>query len=143
MQSVLDKLNDAHEEIQKIEKEARERLADVLVRENRVILREKKVAEDEATMGDREAAVSKIESVVALKKEAEELMAKAQALMESATGAQKELDKNTKISTDTINDLRSIARKEQDNVDKRRRELDDEVSKRVEQCLINMGIRKG
>ncbi len=142
MQDVLLKLNEAHEEIQKVDTQARERLADVLSRETRLFKREKDADEKDAILTDREVVCSKIENIIAYKEEALKLMSDASALMEKATTAQKELDNNVKIETAKLNDLRDVTRREQENVDKQKAGVESEVSKRVEQCLINMGIKK-
>ncbi len=142
MQDVLNKLGEAHDEIQKIDKESREKLAEVLLREARSFKKEKELNEKESMLNEREAAVSKIESVVALKQEATDLMDKAQKLNESVIEAQKQLNADTKAANDKLVDLRETARREQENVDRQKKEIEEEVGRRVQQCLINMGIKK-
>lgn len=142
MQDVLDKLSEAHAEISKIDTKSREVLADVLLRETRVAKREKDADEKDAIISSREEAVSKIESIVALKKEAEYLFTDALELMDKVKNAQKELEQNTKASNDKLSDLREIAYREQENVDKQKKDIENEIGSRVNQCLVNMGIKK-
>lgn len=143
MQDVLDNLKKAHEGLGALEAQARDRVNLAIAREYNADKREKACDERELSLAERESAVVKIENVVELKRQSDESMNTAQSLMDKLTEDKKQFESDSKIQMDKIRDERQLSRKEQENVDNQKKDMDKEITKRVEQCLLNMGIKKG
>ncbi len=87
----------------------------------------------------RENAVSKIEDVVALKASADKGLADLQD-QRNALKADRDAFESYKLGeTSRLNELRIEAQKETDNVMQARKQIDDEVQKRVAEALKNLG----
>lgn len=131
-------LEDARDLITKYQKKFR----DLSDKEAMVLDIQKKNSDKERSLVDRESAVSKVENVQALHTQAEHLMDTAQARLKSAVEAEAELRRVTSEETQKLNDTRLLTQREAQAVERQKKAIDDEVSKRVQEFLLKAGLIK-
>ena len=92
------------------------------------------------SLNERELAVKHIENVVELHTNAQQMHQDAQGRLITALEAERWLKTLTDEETQKLVNLREITNREAKAVDVQRKSIEDEVSKRVQQVLKNMGV---
>ena len=89
----------------------------------------------------RESQIIPIENLHEFKKEAQEIMQKATEDKNQLVADRKAFEDYKISETGRINEMRTMASKESDNVIEARKQIDAEVTKRVTEALKNLGIK--
>lgn len=111
-------------------------------REIAVIDRENILAKQINDFSIRESEVSKVENVVSLKSEADKLIIEGKNIKSANDNDRKSFESYKSGETSRLNELRLTVQRESDNVLEARKQIDEEVSKRVSEVLVKMGIKK-
>ena len=122
-------------------KEYEGRLRAINERESLSVSKEEELNERHKSIESREAECQKVEKVVDLHKEATALHASANLRIQLAAQAERDLNQHTDISHQQIDEKRKLMAKESENILKRSKSLDDEVSKRVTEICNKNGIK--
>lgn len=141
MEQIILDLNEVLIKARKYLSELESKLISVNADHVRLVSERKDLDDKFSNFREREARVLKIENVVQLKADADALMQQASARVQAAQDAEDHLRKTSNEEMSKLNELRQSVGKESSNLELRKKELDNEVSARVKECLSNMGIK--
>lgn len=111
-------------------------------RENELSVREEKLKDAESALAAREYEVQKVENVVALAKSAEDMRAETSKRIEAVKADEHILRQAQLVHAQKVVDDRKHIQEEAENNQKNHKHIEDEVAKRVNAVLVNMGLRK-
>lgn len=112
-------------------------------REKKVLARELSITAIEKDLITREDACQKVEDVVSMQKNAQALLDSANLRINAAVEAEKLLSQHTSEQGQIIANDRILAKTEANNVLKQRQDIENEVSRRVDDFLTKNGFKKG
>ena len=141
MEQLLLDLHSCLDRARSLIKEYEARLRAINEREALSVSKEAELNERHKSIESREAECQKVERVVDLHKEATALHASANLRIQLAAQAERDLKQHTDISHQQIDEKRKLMAKESENILKRSKSLDDEVSKRVTEICNKNGIK--
>lgn len=101
-----------------------------------------KLQEREKSVSEREAKVGDIEYSTRLRVDAEKILADAKDRLAAAAEEEAKLKGSIKDQMEELATRRSEIAQESANVEKNRKAIDQEVEKRVNECLEKMNIKK-
>ena len=141
MEQLLLDLHSCLDRARSLIKEYEARLRAINEREALSVSKEEELNERHKSIESREAECQKVEKVVDLHKEATALHASANLRIQLAAQAERDLKQHTDIANQQIDEKRKLMAKESENILKRSKYLDDEVSKRVREICEKNGIK--
>lgn len=111
-------------------------------RESNVLNREVSVDSRSKDLKAREAACEKVENIQSTAITAQKLMDQANLRSNEATEAERRLKTSTEEQASLMREERLQTQKEANALETQRKQLDEEVSKRVAKVLLDMGIKQ-
>jgi hypothetical protein len=118
-----------------------DKLKSVFEREQDVAQKENNLKEQISNFSQREQAVAQVENVLALKKQSEAALQDVNDKRAALDVDRKTFEQYKAGESSRLNELRLTTQKESDNVIEARKQIDNEVSKRVNEALSKIGIK--
>lgn len=141
--SLIIQLHQVMDDARNLVSQNRQYLEQIKEREQVVSEKEQSVSSREKGIIGREEACQKIENVISMQKNAKDLLDSANLRINQAAEAERKLNQSVQEQTEKISQDRLLAQKEANNVIQQRRDIDKEVTKRVNDCLKNLGFPQG
>jgi hypothetical protein len=140
MEQLLAQLREVFTNGQELIAEYKQKLA--IVTDEKKSLDDMRASLDERHHGmeAREIECKKVENAVNLHKQAKDIMESATARLQLADQAEKDLKTNAEKEHAELNNKRELTRREVQAQEKQKKDIDDEVKKRLKYILSKMGI---
>lgn len=141
MNSLITGLHKLYEEAHSLITQYQKKLSDLTVKAAKVHGREAYLAMAEKSVALREDACQKVENVQALHQTVKDLHDSANLRLNAAAEAEKSLRQTTDLEHSKLTEERLVTQKEANLLEARRKNIDDEVKKRVQTILSSMGLK--
>ena|SRR5277367_5937928 len=109
--------------------------------EARLIALKKELDYVSESLNARESACAKVENVVSIHAEGKKLHEQANLRIQEAVSSENKLKQASSITHQELDNKRELIRREELGLEKRKKSMDEEVSKRVQETLKRVGIQ--